>query len=99
MFLAHLVNQSVASGFLGLQIATFLVEHPTDDSVEICVGFMREVGAYIGENISEGSNLVYDRMRAILNEGSISQRVQYMIEVLMQVRRTSIRITPSCRKV
>ena len=35
-----------------------------------------------------------ERFRAVLNEGSISQRVQYMIEVLMQVRKDRFKDNP-----
>ena len=30
---------------------------------------------------------VFERFRALFNEGNISHRVQYMIELLMQVRK------------
>jgi len=62
-----------------------LLERPTDDSIEIAVGFMREVGAFLVENSPKANGAVYHRFRAVSNEGSISHRVQYMIEVLMQV--------------
>ncbi|KIJ44178.1 hypothetical protein M422DRAFT_114997, partial [Sphaerobolus stellatus SS14] len=48
-FIAHLVNQTVAHEILALQILVLLLERPTDDSVEIAVGFMREVGAFLAE--------------------------------------------------
>jgi pre-mRNA-splicing factor CWC22 len=64
-----------------------LLEQPTDDSVEIGVGFMREVGAYLAENSPRANNGVYERFRAVLHEGTIDKRVQYMIEVLFQVRK------------
>jgi pre-mRNA-splicing factor CWC22 len=64
-----------------------LLEQPTDDSVEIAVGFMREVGAYLAENSPRANNGVYERFRAVLHEGAIDKRVQYMIEVLFQVRK------------
>jgi hypothetical protein len=67
--------------------------------VEIAVGFMREVGAYLAENSPRANNGVYERFRAVLHEGTIDKRVQYMIEVLFQVRRTSTRTTSSSRKV
>jgi len=38
---------------------------------------------------------VYERFRAVLNEGHISQRVQYMIEVLMQVRKDKYKDNPT----
>ena len=34
-----------------------------------------------------GSNAIFERFRAILHEGKISRRVQYVIEKLFQVRK------------
>ncbi|QRV86759.1 pre-mRNA-splicing factor CWC22 [Ceratobasidium sp. AG-Ba] len=86
-FIAHLVNQGVAHEIIALQILVLLLEQPTDDSVEIAVGFMREVGAYLAENSPRANNGVFERFRAVLHEGAIDKRVQYMIEVLFQVRK------------
>ncbi|KAK0195618.1 MIF4G-domain-containing protein [Armillaria mellea] len=93
-FIAHLVNQAVAHEIIALQIIVLLVERPTDDSIEIAVGFMREVGAFLAENSPKANATVFERFRAVLNEGNISQRVQYMIEVLMQVRKDKYKDNP-----
>ncbi|KAJ7584937.1 armadillo-type protein [Mycena floridula] len=93
-FIAHLVNQSIAHEIIALQILVLLLERPTDDSIEIAVGFMREVGAFLTENSPKANATVYERFRAVLNEGTISQRVQYMIEVLMQVRKDKYKDNP-----
>ncbi|KAK7461045.1 pre-mRNA-splicing factor cwc22, variant 2 [Stygiomarasmius scandens] len=93
-FLAHLINQGVAHEIIALQILILLLERPTDDSVEIAVGFMREVGAYLAEHCQKANTSVFERFRATLNEGTISHRVQYMIEVLMQVRKDKYKDNP-----
>jgi pre-mRNA-splicing factor CWC22 len=93
-FIAHLVNQAVAHEIIALQILVLLLERPTDDSIEIAVGFTREVGAYLAENSPKANATVFERFRAVLNEGSISHRVQYMIEVLMQVRKDKYKDNP-----
>ncbi|KAI0628724.1 hypothetical protein C8Q77DRAFT_1067519 [Trametes polyzona] len=93
-FIAHLVNQAVAHEIIALQILVLLLERPTDDSIEIAVGFMREVGAFLAENSPKANATVYERFRAVLNEGTISHRVQYMIEVLMQVRKDKYKDNP-----
>ncbi|KAJ3819091.1 MIF4G-domain-containing protein [Lentinula raphanica] len=93
-FLAHLVNQAVAHEIIALQILVLLLERPTDDSIEVAVGFMREVGAFLSENSPKANATVYERFRAVLNEGTISHRVQYMIEVLMQVRKDKYKDNP-----
>lgn len=93
-FIAHLVNQQIAHEIIGLQILILLLERPTDDSIEIAVGFMREIGAFLNENSPKANASVFERFRAVLNEGSISHRVQYMIEVLMQVRKDKFKDNP-----
>ncbi|KAJ7050883.1 armadillo-type protein [Mycena amicta] len=93
-FIAHLVNQAVAHEIIALQVIVLLIERPTDDSIEIAVGFMREVGAFLAENSPKANATVFERFRAVLNEGAISQRVQYMIEVLMQVRKDKYKDNP-----
>ncbi|TRM59817.1 armadillo-type protein [Schizophyllum amplum] len=60
-FIAHLVNQGVAHEIIALQILVLLLERPTDDSIEIAVGFMREVGAFLQENSPKGNTIAYER--------------------------------------
>lgn len=87
MFIAHLTNQLIADKVLALQILALLLERPTDDSVEIAVGFMREVGALLAQICPKANNAIFERFRAVLHEGEIDKRIQYMIEVLFQVRK------------
>jgi len=60
-FLAHLVNQAVAHEIIALEILVLSLERPTDDSIEIAVGFMREVGAFLVENSPKANGTVYGR--------------------------------------
>ncbi|OLL22004.1 Pre-mRNA-splicing factor CWC22, partial [Neolecta irregularis DAH-3] len=87
MFIAHLVNHLVAHEIVALQLLSLLLERPSDDSVEVAVGFTREVGQFLSEVSPKANNGVFERFRAILHEGMIDKRVQYMIEVLFQVRK------------
>ena len=48
-FIAHLVNQQVAHELLALEILTLLLANPTDDSVEVAVAFLKEVGQKLTE--------------------------------------------------
>ncbi len=93
-FLAHMVNQRVVTEVLALEILVLLLENPTDDSVELAVGFMREVGQFLLEESPKATNSIFERFRAVLYEGKISKRVQYMIEVLSQVRREGFKDNP-----
>jgi pre-mRNA-splicing factor CWC22 len=94
MFIAHLVNHRVANEIIALQILVLLLERPSSDSVEVAVGFMKEVGALLAEASAKANNHVFDRFRAILHEGNIDVRVQYMIEVLFQVRKDKYKDNP-----
>ena len=40
-FLAHLVNQIVLHELVALELLTLLLEEPSDDSVEVAVGFIK----------------------------------------------------------
>jgi pre-mRNA-splicing factor CWC22 len=86
-FLGHLVNHRVAHELIALQVLTVLLEQPTDDSVEVAIGFVKEVGALLSELTPAGTSAVFDRFRAVLQEGAIDKRVQYMIEGLFAVRK------------
>ena len=77
----------LAHEVVAFQILVLLLEWPTDDSIEIPVGFTCEVGAFLSENSPIANATVFEWFRAVLKKEEISQRVQYMIEVLMQVRK------------
>jgi pre-mRNA-splicing factor CWC22 len=94
-FIAHLCNQYVAHEIVALQILLLCLDRPTDDSIEVAVGFMREVGLFLAENSPKANNTVFERFRAVLHEGAISKRCQYMIEVLFQVRKDKYKDNPS----
>lgn len=86
-FVAHLVNQRVAHEILALEILTLLVESPTDDSVEVAIAFLKECGQKLTEVSSKGTNAIFEMLRNILHEGQLEKRIQYMIEVMFQVRK------------
>ena len=72
---------------IALQTLVLLLERPTDDSIEIAVGFTCEVGAFLQEISPKANAALFERFRAVLNKGGIKHRVRYMFEVLMQVRK------------
>ncbi|KAF9166385.1 pre-mRNA-splicing factor cwc22 [Actinomortierella ambigua] len=94
-FIAHLTNQWVAHEILALKILFLLLGQPTDDSVEIAVGFMKEVGAFLAQEASGANEGVYERLRNLLHEGKIDKRIQYMVEVLFQIRKDKYQENPS----
>lgn len=98
MFLAHLVNQKVAHEIVALQLLTLLLEQVTEDGVEIAVAFMKECGSFLAENSPKPSNAIFERFRTILHEGNIDKRVQYMIEVLFQIRKDKFKDLPAIKE-
>ncbi|PTB64283.1 MIF4G-domain-containing protein [Trichoderma citrinoviride] len=97
-FLAHLINQQVQHEMLAGQILLLLLHKPTDDSVEIAVGFCKEVGQYLEEMQPAISMAVFDQFRNILHESDIDKRTQYMIEVLFQIRKDKFKDHPAIKE-
>lgn len=97
-FLAHLINQQVQHEMLAGQILLLLLNKPTDDSVEIAVGFCKEVGNHLEEMQPSISMVVFDQFRNILHEADIDKRTQYMIEVLFQVRKDKFKDNPAIKE-
>jgi pre-mRNA-splicing factor CWC22 len=97
-FIAHLCNQQVAHETVAAQILLLLLHKPTDDSVEIAVGLTREVGQHLEEMSQPIALAVFDQFRSILHEADIDKRVQYMIEVLFQVRKDRYKDNPAIRE-
>ncbi|KAF2202899.1 MIF4G-domain-containing protein [Delitschia confertaspora ATCC 74209] len=98
MFISHLVNQQVVHEILIAQILLLLLNKPTDDSVEIAVGVMREVGQFLEEMNGAIANAIFDQFRNILHEADIDKRTQYMIEVLFQVRKDKYKDNPAIKE-
>ena len=97
-FIAHLCNQQVAHEMVAAQILLLLLNKPTDDSVEIAVGLTREVGQHLEEMSTPIALAVFDQFRNILHEQDIDKRVQYMIEVLFQVRKDKYKDNPAIKE-
>lgn len=53
-FIAHLVNQQVAHEIIALELLSVLLENPTDDSVEVAVGFVTECGSMLQDVSPKG---------------------------------------------
>ena len=64
-------------------LSHYTVTEPTDDSVEIAVNFVKEVGQLLEELSPQGLHAIFERFRGILHEGDIDKRVQYTIEGMM----------------
>ena len=96
-FIAHLCNHLVADEVIAAEILLLLLHKPTDDSVEIAVGFAREVGHHLEEMNPAIANAVFDQFRSILHESDVEKRTQYMIEVLFQIRKDRYKDNPAIK--
>ncbi|KAJ8499342.1 hypothetical protein OPV22_009894 [Ensete ventricosum] len=96
-FIAHLVNQLVAHEVIALELLTVLLENPTDDSVEVAVGFVKECGALLQDISPQGLHGIFERFRGILHEGEIDKRVQFLIEGLFAIRKAKFQGFPAIR--
>jgi len=94
-FIGHCVNQQVAHEVLALEILTLLLENPTDDSAEVAILFLKEVGQKLTEVSPRGIHAIFERLRHVLHESTLDKRVQYMIEVMFQVRKDGFKDNPS----
>ena len=94
-FIAHMVNQQVAHEVLSLEILTLLLENPTDDSAEVAITFLKEVGQKLSEVSPRGIHAIFERLRHVLHESTLDKRTQYMIEVMFQVRKDGFKDNPS----
>lgn len=97
-FIAHLVNFQVVHENIALQMLQLLLHKPTDDSVEIAVGFMKEIGEFLTDMKPMAARVVFDKFRDVLHEGNIDKRVQYAVEVLFQVRKDNFKDNPAIRE-
>lgn len=88
-FLGHLLNQAVVHELLALELLMVILENPTNDSVEVAVSFIKTIGATLQEISPQGLHSVFERLRAILHEGEIEKRCQFIIEGLFAVRKAS----------
>jgi pre-mRNA-splicing factor CWC22 len=89
--LAQLLNQEVNNETLAYEILFLFLENPTEDSVEMACDFMIECGQLLSEKNPQLTHSIFERFRGILHEGEIDKRIQYTIESLFAVRKTSFR--------
>ncbi len=96
-FIGHLINQNVAHEILALQILTLLLENPTNHSVEVAIGLLKECGKKLSLESPRSLHAIFETLRTILNQQTDSvddKRIQYMIEVMFAVRKDGFKDYP-----
>ncbi|KAG6435288.1 hypothetical protein SASPL_100158 [Salvia splendens] len=86
-FIAHLVMHQVVDELIALEMLTLLLENPTNDSVEVAVGFVIECGSFLCYH--RACIVVFDLFRTILHEGQLDKRVQFLIEGLFALHKAA----------
>ena len=81
-----------AHEIVALEILFLLLQNATDDSVEVAVAFLQEVGQKLGDLSPKAVIGVFERLRTVLHESEIDKRTQYMIEVMFQVRKDGFKV-------
>ncbi|KAK1336841.1 hypothetical protein QTO34_002876 [Cnephaeus nilssonii] len=94
VYACHVLRCPLAHEVLCLEMLTLLLERPTDDSVEVAIGFLKECGLKLTQVSPRGINAIFERLRNILHESEIDKRVQYMIEVMFAVRKDGFKDHP-----
>nr|GMD19451.1 pre-mRNA-splicing factor CWC22 homolog [Ipomoea batatas] len=77
----------VVHELIALELLAVLLENPSDDSVEVAVGFVTECGSMLQDLTPRGFHAIFERFRGILHEGEIDKRVQFLIEGLFALRK------------
>lgn len=93
-FIAHLFNQSVVDALLPLEIMNVLMVRPTDDSIELLVMFMNECGSLLQQSEPAMVDDLFQMLRHMIQEGEVSNRIQYLVEGLMTLRRNAFGNAP-----
>ncbi|CAI9096992.1 OLC1v1033271C1 [Oldenlandia corymbosa var. corymbosa] len=70
-FVAHLVNQQVVHELIALELLTIWLENPTDDSVEVAVGFVTECGSMLQDLCPKGLHVSTLSEISIITSSSI----------------------------
>jgi pre-mRNA-splicing factor CWC22 len=94
-FVAHLYNQSVVDALLPLEIMNVLAATPTNDSIELVVLLMKECGAMLTDAEPRMVDDLFQMMRTAVQEGDVQNRVQYVVEGLMKLRRENFADFPT----
>ncbi|SBT82713.1 pre-mRNA-splicing factor CWC22, putative [Plasmodium ovale] len=86
-FIAHMINQRMLHEIVGLQLCSLLLQNITNDSVQVCTYFLTEVGQLYMNICRRGIDIIFDRLKDIIQEGKINIKTQYDIEKLWNHRK------------
>jgi len=67
-FMAHLINQNVAHEILALQVLTLLLENPTNHSVEVAIGLLKDCGKKLSAESPASLHAIFETLREVCNK-------------------------------
>lgn len=93
LFLCELVLQGVVEDVVILQILQVLLnKKPTDDSIRTAIDILVRAGGYLEKSLSLAMQMVFDRLRGLLQEGTLLNVSQKRITELTRLRRNGLRL-------
>ena len=93
IYIVHLFHQGVVHELIVLQLLSVLLDgaRPTDDSVEVAAHVLQIAGQALLDCSSAGVRACTERMRSLLHEGYLNQRVEYRVEELLKARKNGFK--------
>lgn len=98
LFLCELVLQGVVEEVILLQVLQVLLDKsPTDDSIRTASNVLERTGAYLERVLISAAQIVFDRLRTLLQDGKLLHVSQRRITELMRLRRAglTLRVDPA----
>lgn len=91
LFLCELTLHKVVEDVAVLQVLQTLLEKaPTDDSIGLAITMLRRIGAYLTASSKAAANMVFDRLRVLLQEGKVLAISQRRITEMFRLRRDGL---------
>lgn len=90
-FISQLANQFVVYEVLLLQILHLLLEKTDEDNLSIVVDTLRQSAVLLQQASPKLLNVIFDKLRFVLQEGLISRKLQMKVEELFALRRNDFR--------
>ena len=89
--IAHLINYRIVDSLLAFEILLLLIENMSNDSLELACSFLIECGEFLSNEDQNMTNDIFEKLRAILEEGNVDKRLQYIIENLLKIRKNNFK--------
>ncbi|CAF3776097.1 unnamed protein product [Rotaria sp. Silwood1] len=93
-FIGHFVNQNILHNMLALGMLVFLLENPTDNSVELEIEFLKMCGKKLSQVSPHGLDSVFSTLKKLLHQSTLNKHTQFMIEALFAIGKDQFKANP-----